>query len=64
MESTNLTVSDIDVDIIIKNMKNGNGKTGIFRYRSFREIANQWEYNSNCKTVEVLGINSSREWLI
>jgi hypothetical protein len=25
-------------------------KYGIFRFRSFRGIKNQWEHNSNCKT--------------
>jgi hypothetical protein len=27
------------------------GKTEYFRYRSFGGIANQWEYNFNCKAV-------------
>jgi hypothetical protein len=34
-----------------KNTRNKFWKNGIFRYRSFREISNQWEYNPNCKAV-------------
>jgi hypothetical protein len=33
----------------------------ILRYRSFTGTANQWEYNSNCKTIQVFGVINTRE---